>query len=91
MDREIKEEEEFEKMLAGKVFTVSRSDLATHFEVSEGFLTSRYSLLCERLSTAHATRLEFERELRAKNVPEQFTIALERVRSRKKTWTIANA
>lgn len=87
-DREIREE--FENMLAGQVPTISRSDLAQQFEVSEGFLMSRYSILCEQLSIAHAARLEYERELRNKNIVEQFTISLGRVRSRKKTWTVAN-
>jgi len=87
-DREIRAE--FEDMLAGKIPTISRSDLALQFEVSEGFLMSRYSVLCERLSTAHAARLEYERELRAKNLVEQFTIALGRVRSRKRSWTLVN-
>ena len=77
-------------MLAGKVPTISRLDLAKQFEVSEGFLMSRYSVLCERLSNAHAARLEYERELRARNLVEQFIIALGRVRSRKKSWTLAN-
>lgn len=87
--REIKEE--FELIFSGELPTMSRSALAEKYEVSEGFLTSRFSFQCEQLSLAHEARLAQERAEREKNIIEQLALALGKVRSRKRKWTLSNA
>lgn len=88
-DREILAE--FQRIFSGEIPTVSRADFAERFDVSEGFLMSRYAGLCHRLSAAHANHLAHLREVKAKELVEQLTIALGKVSSRKKSWTIENA
>lgn len=80
----------FDDMIRGKEFTISRSDFAQRFGVSEGLLMSRYSQLCEQLSVAHQNRLTREKELKQKDLIQQLSLALGRVRSRRKTWTLDN-
>lgn len=81
----------FESMISGLEPTISRAGFAEKHEVTEGFLMSSYSAYCERLSSAHEARLADLRALRKNNLVEQFAIALGKVRSRKKRWTIDNA
>ncbi|WP_353304095.1 hypothetical protein [Sessilibacter corallicola] len=80
----------FESMLSGLQPTVSRADFARMHEVTEGFLMSSYSGYCERLSIAHQARLTDLRANKKKDLVEQFAVALGKVRSRKKQWTIDN-
>ena len=81
----------FESMICGLENTISRETFALRHDVTVGFLMSRFGSYCERLTRAHEARLADLRENRKKDLVAQFTIALGRIRSRKKKWTISNA
>lgn len=80
----------FHRIFDGKDKTVSRKVLAKKFDVSIGYLQSRFYDQCRQLSCLHAERRQIEKEKSDNDLAVQLDRALSMVRSRKKKWTLEN-
>lgn len=83
-------EREFQRIFDGTCSTVSRRDLAKKFDVSVGYLQSRFYDNCRYLSQLHEERRQIEKEARDNALGIQLDRALSMVRSRRKKWTLEN-